>query len=120
MKKIITYSTILTFLILSGCKERQLKGAFQGAWYKDGFDMEAFTVRGDSIYFPGLDKGYLYELDNDTLFIHFSEKKTQSKILKFSSRRMTVWDMSITDDTILLQREPSPFLDSIPAGVVER
>ncbi len=105
---------LILIFILIGCKERQRKGAFQGTWYKDGFDMEAFTVRADSMYFPGLERGYFYELNKDTLSIQFTESQTKSKILGFSSEELTVWDMSLTKDTIVLKRTATPFIDTVP------
>lgn len=104
-------TTLILFIILflfSSCRERQRKGAFQGIWYKKGYDTEAFNVIGDSIYFPGLeDSGYYYEFNGDTLAITFSHRTTESIILSFSSRKLKMWDMSMSQDTIQLQRRPS-------------
>ncbi len=108
---------LLIIMICISCKERQRVGAFQGVWYKQGFEIEAFIVRSDSIYFPGLKKGYPYQLHKDTLSITFTEMTSKSKIISFSSEEILVWDMSLSKDTILLKRESTPFLDTIPKGV---
>ncbi len=88
-------------------------GAFQGMWYKYGYDTEAFVVRGDSMYFPGLVRGYPYELRKDTLEIQFSERTTRSLILSFSSQRLSIWDKDLTKDTIVLVRKPNYALDTL-------
>jgi hypothetical protein len=102
-----TFILFVIILLLSSCRERQRKGAFQGVWYKKGYDTEAFIVRGDSMYFPGLDTGYHYEFNGDTLAITFSQRQTKSLILSFSSRKLKMWDMSMSQDTVNLQRRPS-------------
>lgn len=111
--KHITIVGITLLFLFTSCRERQRIGAFQGVWYKDGFDKRAFTVRADSLYFPGLKSGYFYEMKQDTLFIEFTERKTKSKILSFSSDEIMVWDMTLTKDTILLLRKPSIMLDTL-------
>ena len=102
-----SFILFVIILLFSSCRERQRKGAFQGVWYKQGYDTEAFIVRGDSMYFPGLSAGYYYDFNRDTLAITFSERKTKSLILSFSSRKMKMWDMSMTQDTIYFQRKPN-------------
>lgn len=107
MRKTIL-SLFIIIILFSSCRERQRKGAFQGVWYKKGFETKAFDVRGDSIYFPGLEEhGYYYEFSGDTLAITFSQRTTKSLILSFSSRKLKMWDMSMSQDTIYLQRRPS-------------
>lgn len=112
MKKLISLFLIIALFAIS-CRERQRKGAFQGTWYKKGHEIEAFAVRGDSMFFPGLDKGYPYEFRKDTLVITFTERETKSQILSFSSRRLNIWDMSLSHDTISLVRKPGNIIDSL-------
>ncbi len=96
----------IAFYTLSSCGNRERIGAFQGDWYKKGFDIEAFTVRGDSMYFPGIDNGYFYQFQKDTLIVSFPTRKTKSLILSFSSEKLLLWDMTLSKDTLLLQRTP--------------
>lgn len=103
----------MTTIILLSCRERKKIGAFQGTWYKEGYETEAFAVRGDSMFFPGLDKGYSYNFKKDTLIIDFTEREVKSKVLFFSSKRLNVWDMSLTEDTIYLVRKPGNMLDTL-------
>ena len=112
MKKTI-YLFLLIALIAVSCRERQRKGAFQGIWYKKGYEEKAFSVRGDSIFFPGLDRGYPYEFRQDTLVISFTERETKSQILSFSSRRLNIWDMSLSQDTVNLVRRAGNMIDTL-------
>lgn len=112
MKKSICLFLLATLLVIS-CGERQRKGAFQGTWYKKGHEIKAFSVRGDSMFFPGLDRGYPYEFRKDTLVILFTDKETKSQILSFSSRKLNIWDMSLSHDTVNLVRKPGNMIDTL-------
>ncbi len=101
-------------LCLISCGDRNRKGAIQGDWYKKGFDKKAMSFIGDSVFYPMLDKGFPYQLKDDTLTINFSEDRfTKSIILSFSSYQMEVWDMSLSKDTIVLQRQPDIIKDTL-------
>jgi hypothetical protein len=110
MKRTIIFILLLV-LVAVGCRKHQRMGSIQGDWYKKGFDIKAFTVKGDSMYFPGLENGYPYDLQGDILIVHFAKRSTKSLIIYMSSYNMTVWDLSLSGDTVNLQREPSSILD---------
>ncbi len=107
--RLTSYVCLVLFsaLLITSCGKRKLKGAFQGDWYKEGFDLRAFSVRGDSIYYPEKENGYHFRLTEDTLKIQFSERATYGEILSFSSNRITLVDLTLTRDTLTLLRKPT-------------
>ncbi len=108
MKNRNLFFLLFLFLITLSCnKERRYQGAFQGTWYKEGFDNYAFTVREDSMFFPGLDKGYFYHINKDSLVIQFTNKTTNSQLIYFSNEKIIAWDMMNSGDTITLLRLPN-------------
>jgi len=111
MHRIIVFIFLLA-ICLTACSKRQRKGAFQGVWYRQGYNTEAFAVRGDSMYFPNLKKGYHFNFDKDTLVINFTETQVRSQLQSFSSQRIKAINLKGRKDTILLFRSPS-MVDSL-------
>lgn len=103
MKRILVLLTG-TILTLLSCEPESTIDHFQGDWRKAGFAQKAFTVSGDSIYYPSLANGFLYVLDNDTLTIHFTNSTTQNPVLSLTATQMLIFDTAITQDTIRLEK----------------
>ncbi|MGB1217217.1 MAG: hypothetical protein ACPG5P_05050, partial [Saprospiraceae bacterium] len=85
----------------------------QGDWYKDGFDIKAFTFKDDSMFFPGLERPFPYEIRKDTLIIQFEAMETRSIFLSSSSSELVMWDETLTKDTIHFDRIPDVLVEEI-------
>ncbi len=106
MKKLYSLVIIISILLLS-CKRIAVnpltfKKDFQGEWKKEGATQKAFTVKGDSMYYTGIKGGYYYELEQDTLVIHFSSRTTRSPLLEASQQKITIIDAAVSGDTLSL------------------